>query len=45
VDRDSGIDFDKEMKRIQQDFKAILADEVESQMALRNAFKGLGYEI
>lgn len=45
VDRDSEIDFDKEMKRIQQGFKAILADEVESQTALKNAFKGLGYEI
>lgn len=45
VDRDSEIDFDKEMKRVQQDFKAILADEVESQTALKNAFKGLGYEI
>ena len=45
VDRDSGIDFDKEMKRIQQEFKSILADEVESQAALKEAFKGLGYEI
>lgn len=45
IDRDSEIDFDKEMMRIQQDFKAILADEVESQAALKNAFKELGYEI
>lgn len=33
------------MKRIQQTFKMILAEEVESQTELRKAFKGLGYEI
>ena len=45
VDRDSGIDFDTEMKRIQHTFKAILAEEAESQSELKQAFKGLGYEI
>ena len=45
IDRDSGIDFDKEMKRIQKAFSLILADEAESQTELKNAFKGLGYEI
>ena len=45
VDRDSGIDFDKEMKRIRQTFKSILAEEAESQAELKKAFKGLGYEI
>lgn len=45
VDRDSGIDFDTEMKRIQKTFKAILADETESQAELKRAFKGLGYEV
>ena len=45
VDRDSGIDFDTEMKRIQQTFKTILAEEAESQTELKKAFKGLGYEI
>ncbi len=45
VDRDSGIDFDKEMKRIQKTFKGILAEEAESQSELKKAFKGLGYEI
>ncbi|RTY67683.1 type I restriction-modification system subunit M [Flavobacterium sp. LB2P53] len=44
-DRDSTIDFDTEMVRIQKEFKTILAEEVESQNQLRNAFKGLGYEI
>lgn len=45
IDRDSEIDFDKEMKRIQKAFKTILDDEVDSQTELRNAFKGLGYGI
>jgi type I restriction enzyme M protein len=45
VDRDSGIDFNNEMKRIQQSFKKILAEENKSQSELKNAFKGLGYEI
>lgn len=45
VDRDSGIDFDKEMKRIQKDFKVILKEEEESQKQLKEAFKVLGYEI
>lgn len=45
LDRDSGIDYDKEMKRIQKEFKEILKDEVESQKELINAFKHLGYEI
>jgi type I restriction enzyme M protein len=45
VDRDSNIDFDAEMKRIQQEFKTLLSEEEESQEQLREAFKGLGYEI
>lgn len=45
VDRDSGIDYDKEMRRIQKTFKAIIVDEVDSQTELKEAFKGLGYEI
>lgn len=45
VDRDSGIDFDSEMKRIQNDFRALLKDEKESQEQLINAFKVLGYEL
>ena len=45
VDRDSGIVFDTEMKRIQKTFKAILAEETESQTELKRAFKGLGYEV
>jgi len=45
VDKDSGIDFDTEMKRIQKDFKALLQDEKDSQNQLINAFKVLGYEL
>jgi type I restriction enzyme M protein len=45
VDKDSGIDFDTEMKRIQKDFKTLLQEEKESQKQLINAFKVLGYEL
>ncbi len=45
IDRDSNIDFDSEMKRIQQTFRSILKQETESQDELKEAFKGLGYEI
>lgn len=45
IDRDSGIDFDTEMKRIQKYFKALLEDERQSQEQLINAFKVLGYEL
>ena len=45
VDRDSQIDFDTEMKRIQKDFKVLLEDEKQSQNQLINAFKSLGYEL
>lgn len=44
-DRDSNIDFDTEMKRIQQEFKTLLTEEEDSQNQLKEAFKGLGYEI
>ena len=45
VDRDSGIDFDTEMKRIQKDFRKLLEEEKKSQEELINAFKTLGYEL
>ena len=45
IDRDSAIDFDTEMKRIQQDFKILLKDEKQSQEQLIHAFKTLGYEL
>ncbi len=45
IDRDSGIDFDTEMKRIQAGFKTLLQEEKQSQQELINAFKTLGYEL
>ncbi len=45
IDRDSGIDFDSEMKRIQRDFKRLLREEKASQEELSHAFKTLGYEL
>ncbi len=45
IDRDSGIDFDVEMKRIQKDFTILLQEEKDSQNQLINAFKVLGYEL
>ena len=44
-DQDSNIDYDKEMKRIQKQFKTIFAEEKDSQEKLLLAFKNLGYEI
>ena len=45
IDHDGEIDFDREMKRIRQAFQSILAGEAQSQAELKQAFKGLGYEI
>lgn len=45
IDTDNKIDFNKEMKRVQDEFQKILVKEVESQKELKKAFKGLGYEI
>jgi len=45
VDRDSNIDFDKEMIRIKGELRKILCDEERSQVELKNAFKGLGYKL
>lgn len=45
TDRDSGIDFDAAMKRIQMNFTELLREEKESQKQLIDAFKTLGYEL
>jgi type I restriction enzyme M protein len=45
ADRDSGIDFDLEMKRMQRDFTDLIKKEKQSQQQLINAFKVLGYEL
>jgi type I restriction enzyme M protein len=44
-DRDSNVNFEKEMVRIQKQFKKVLSEEIKSQYELKKAFKGLGYEI
>lgn len=45
IDRDSNIDFDREMKRIQKDVGEILDEESKAEKQLRAAFKGLGYDL
>ena len=45
VDHDLDIDFPKEMARIQEEVKAIMAAEKQSQKMLEEAFKGIGYGI
>ncbi|NQT76641.1 MAG: SAM-dependent DNA methyltransferase [Bacteroidetes bacterium] len=45
IDKDSEIDFDTEMQRIQKDFKTLLQEEKDSQVQLIHAFKILGYEL
>ena len=45
VDHDLDIDYAKEMARIQEEMRQILAAEKQSQKKLEEAFKGIGYEI
>ena len=45
MDKDTNLEFDVEMKRIQAIFKKILKDEKDSQVQLTAAFKDLGYEL
>lgn len=45
VDRDSGIDFDNEMKRIKAEFETLLSEEEQSQKQLKNAFEELGFKL
>ncbi len=45
VDRDLDIDFDKEMSRIQKQMKELLKEEKETHQMLRDAFKGIGYDV
>lgn len=45
VDKDDRIDFNAEMKRIQVEFNKLMQEELDSQIELKEAFKGLGYEI
>ena len=45
IDNDLNIDFESEMKRIQENMRGILADEKDSQRMLAEAFRGIDYEI
>lgn len=45
IDHDLDIDFEKEMKRIQQEMIDVVATEKESQKMLESAFEGIGYGI
>ena len=45
VDHDLEIDYPKEMARIQQEMKALMQREKESQRMLKEAFNGIGYGI
>ena len=45
IDHDLEIDYPKEMARIQQEMKALMQREKESQQMLEEAFKGIGYGI
>lgn len=45
IDHDLDIDYAKEMARIQDEMKEILATEKQSQVMLEEAFKGIGYGI
>jgi len=44
-DRDSKLNFESEMKRIQEDVSDILAEESTAAKTLRDAFEGLGYDL
>lgn len=45
IDHDLEIDYPKEMARIQQEMREILAAEKQSQEMLKEAFRGIGYGI
>ena len=45
INKDSHINYDKEMKVIQKDFKDLIKEEENIKNSLKEAFKKLGYEI
>lgn len=45
IDHDLDIDYEKEMRRIQQEMKELLKQEKNSQKMLEDAFEGIGYGI
>ena len=45
IDHDLNIDYEKEMTRIQNEMRLLMTAEELSQSMLKDAFKGIGYEI
>lgn len=45
IDHDLEIDYPAEMRRIQAEMRSILEEEKASQAMLRDAFRGIGYEL
>ena len=45
IDHDLDIDFQSEMRRIQEEMKSVMQQEKESQTMLMDAFRGIGYGI
>ena len=45
IDHDLDLDFQTEMRRIQEEMKAVMRQEKESQTMLMEAFEGIGYGI
>ena len=45
IDHDLDIDFNAEMSRIQNEMRDVLAQEMQSQKMLEDAFRGIGYEL
>ena len=45
IDHDLEIDFHAEMGRIQQEMRAVLEQEKQTQKMLEEAFRGIGYEL
>lgn len=45
IDHDLEIDYEAEMKRIQEEMRAVMIDEKKSQQMLAEAFRGIGYGI
>ena len=45
IDKDNGIDFDTEMRKVQKKFRILLQEEKNSREELINAFKTIGYEL
>lgn len=43
IDRDMGVDYGSEMRRIQQEMKEVLEEEKRTQRMLEEAFAGVGY--